>query len=189
MSTMTGLRTLFQGRRILFPIGGVAVAAAALIAVPRIVPLFDRPFSGSLLPSVLAPAREMSVNRLPFTLPDVVAYFTTALETKPGVSGNRFVFSGRNDHSEDAFRIAVSTEGHDLVVAFGGAGDYSITLAREFFEAPFFARDETLHFFKLLERSHDGVATATLRRFMVRFTQVEHSDDFHLTIRFTPHVT
>jgi hypothetical protein len=126
---------------------------------------------------------------LPFTLPDVVGYFTAALETTPSVSGNRLVFSGRNSHAEDAFRIAVSSEGRDLVVAFGGAGDYSITLAREFFEAPFFARDETLHFFTLLERSHDGVATAALRRFTVRFTQVEHSDDFHLTIRFMPHAT
>ena len=133
------------------------------------------------------PPRAAAPQALPFTPADFVSYFSTALETKPSASDNRFVFTGpANGHAEDVFRIAISTEAQDLVVAFTGGGDYGLTLAREFFEAPFFTRDETLRFFTLLEKSREGPATAKLPRFTVRFTHIGHRDDFHLTLHFTP---
>lgn len=180
MTVMTALRLKLHARRWALPFAGAVIAGAAFFFVPRVASLPDRPAPRSVTPD----------ETLPFTMPDVVGYFTSALMMKPDDDGKTAVFTGRaNGYAEDVFRIAITPEKGELVVAFSGGGDYGVTLAREFFEAPFFEREETLRFFTLLDKSRSGPATATLRRFTVRFTHLEHSDDFHLTLRFSPHTS
>ena len=184
------MTTLILGshrRRLLFLLGGVVLMIVVFFATRRAASFTDR--AAPVAMSIARPAapRTALPQALPFTLADFVSYFNTALETKPSASDNRFVFTGPvNGHAENVFRIAISAEAQDLVVAFSGGGDYGLTLAREFFEAPVFTRDETLRFFTLLEESREGPATAKLPRFTVRFTHIAHRDDFHLTLRFTP---
>ena len=180
---MTTLTHGSHRRRMLFLLAGVVLTVVAFFATRRVASITDRAMSVSHPP----PPHAALPQTLPFTLADFASYFSSALETKPSASDNGFVFSGpANGHAEDVFRIAISAEAQDLVVAFSGGGDYGLTLAREFFEAPFFTRDETLRFFTLLEKSREAPATAKLPRFTVRFTHIGHSDDFHLTLRFTP---
>lgn len=188
---MIALRLGSHGRRMLFLLAGVVLGvvlmAVVFFAAPRVASFTDRAAPVAISLSRPAPPRTALPQALPFTPADFVSYFSTALETKPSASDNLFVFTGTaNGHAEDVFRIAISAEAQDLVVAFSGGGDYGLTLAREFFEAPFFTRDETLRFFTLLEESREGPATAKLPRFTVRFTHIGHSDDFHLTLRFSP---
>ncbi len=187
---MTALRLGLHPRRCALPFAGAAIAGAAFFFVPRGATLPDRPALAAIATSRPAPRPVTPRETLPFTMPDVVGYFTRALMREPEDDGNTAVFTGPgNGHAEDVFRIAITPEKGELVVAFSGGGDYGVTLAREFFEAPFFERNETLCFFTLLEESRSGPATATLRRFTVRFTRLEHSDDFHLTLRFSPHIS
>lgn len=186
MTAMTALRLGSHGRRMLFPLAGV-VMAGAFFAAPRMARFSDRAAPAATLLAHPASPHTALPQTLPFTLANFVSYFSTASEKEPSASDNRFVFTGNaNGHAEDVFRIAISEEAQDVVVAFSGGGDYGLTLAREFFEAPFFTRDETLRFFTLLEESREGSATAKLPRFTVRFTHIAHRDDFHLTLRFTP---
>jgi hypothetical protein len=123
---------------------------------------------------------------LPFTVDDVVRYFSSALGTEPLASGKAVVFtSGASGIDADLYRIEVAREARAVVVSFRGGGDYGMTMAREFFEAPFFEREETLRFFSMLAAA-DAATTARLKRFTVRMQLVQHRDDFHLTMRFTP---
>ena len=171
----------------LFLLAGVVLAVVAFFATRRVASYTDRAVPVAMSLSRPAPPHAALPQTLPFILADFVSYFSSALVTTPSASDDRFVFTGSaNGHAEDVFRIAISAEARDLVVAFSGGGDYGVTLAREFFEAPFFTRDETLGFFTLLEESREDPATAKLPRFTVRFTYVGHRDDFHLTLRFTP---
>ena len=182
---MTTLTHGSHRRRMLFLLAGVVLTVVAFFATRRVASYPDRAVPAAM--SVSHPPHTALPQTLPFTLADFVSYFSSALETKPSASDNGFVFTGpANGHAEDVFRIAISEEAQDVVVAFSGGGDYGLTLAREFFEAPFFTRDETLSFFTLLDESREGSATAKLPRFTVRFTHIGHSDDFHLTLRFTP---
>ena len=188
MIAMTTLTLESHRRRMLFLLAGVVLTVVVFFASGRVASFTDRaaPVATTLLlhPS---PPHTALPKTLHITLADLVSYFSTALATKPSGSDERFVFTGpANGYAEDVFRIAISAEAQDLVVAFSGGGDYGLTLAREFFEAPFFTRDETLRFFTLLEESREDPATAKLPRFTVRFTYVGHRDDFHLTLRFTP---
>jgi hypothetical protein len=83
---------------------------------------------------------------------------------------------------ENNFAISVQAEETGVAVTFTGRGDYAMTLAREFFEAPFFTRDESVHFYAML--THPKVEqTAPLARFTTHFSVVDHPDDFHLTMR------
>ena len=184
---MTTLTLESHRRRMLFLLAGVVLMIVVFFATPRVASFTDRAAPVAMSLSRPAPPHAALPLTLQFTLADFVSYFSTALETKPSASDNRFVFTGpANGHAEDVFRIAVSAEAQDLVVAFSGGGDYGLTLAREFFEAPFFTRDETRRFFTLLEESREGPATVKLPRFTVRFTHIGHRDDFHLTLHFTP---
>ncbi len=184
MNPMTTLT--FGAHRRWMLLAGVVLLIVVFFASRRAASFTDRPapvalaLSRPTLPPTALP------KTLHFTLADVVSYFTTALATKPSVSENRFVFTGpANGYPEDVFRIEIFEEAQELVVAFSGGGDYGLTMAREFFEARFFTRDETLRFFTLLEESREGPVTAKLPRFTVRFTHIGHRDDFHLTLRFT----
>ena len=184
---MTTLTLGSNRRRMLLLLAGVVLIIVVFLATRRAASFTDHAVPVAI--SVSRPASPSTVlpQMLHFTLADLVSYFSSALETDASASGGRFVFSGPADgNAQDIFRIAISEEREDLVVAFSGGGDYAMTLAREFFEAPFFTRDETLRFFTMLEESRGGPATAKLPRFTVRFTHIGHSDDFHLTLRFTP---
>lgn len=166
---------------------GVVLVIVVFFATRRVASYTDREASVAISVSRQASPHTALPRTLHFTLADCVSYFSASLATKPGGKDGRFVFTGpATGHAEDLFHIALSEEAPDLVVAFSGGGDYGVTLAREFFEAPFFKRDETLRFFTLLEESLKGPATAKLPRFTVHFTHVAHSDDFHLTLRFAP---
>ncbi len=187
MTIMTALRLKLHARRCAIPFAGAAIAGAAFFFVPRVATLPDRPTLAAIETSRPTLRPVAPGETLPFTMPDVVGYFTRALMRQAEDDGNTAVFTGpANGYAEDVFRIAITAEKGEFVVAFSGGGDYGLTLAREFFEAPFFEREETLCFFTLLEKSRSGPATATLRRFTVRFTHLAHSDDFHLTLRFSP---
>ena len=182
MTTLT-----FGSHRRWMLLAGVVLMIVVFFATRRAASFTDRATPVALALSRPTLPRTALPKTLHFTLADVVSYFSTALETKPSASDDRFVFTGpANGSAQDVFRIAISEEAHDVVIAFSGGGDYGLTLAREFFEAPFFTRDETLRFFTLLEESRGGSATAKLARFTVRFTHIMHRDDFHLTLRFTP---
>ena len=182
MTTLT-----FGAHRRWMLLAGVVLTIVVFFASRRVARFTDRAAPAALALSRPTLPRTALPKTLHFTLADVVSYFSTALATKPSASDNRFVFTGpAKGHAEDVFRIAISEEAQDVIVAFSGGGDYGLTLAREFFEAPFFTRDETLRFFTLLEESREGPATAKLPRFTVRFTHIGHRDDFHLTLRFTP---
>ncbi len=184
---MTTLTLGSHRRRMLYLCAGVVLMIVVLFATRRVASFTDRAAPVATSVSHPAPPQAALSQVLPFTLLDLVSYFSTALETKPIASDNRFVFTTpTNGPTDDVFRIVISAEAQGLVVAFSGGGDYGMTLAREFFEAPFFKRDETLRFFTLLEESRESPATAKLPRFTVRFTHIGHSDDFHLTLRFTP---
>lgn len=184
---MTTTTPAFRGKRLAFSLAGMALAGTAFFAAPHVINTPERtglPALGSLRPAPQVVAARVS---LPFTMSDVVDYFTEALMIKPRDEGGTIVFaSSANGSPEDVFRIAITPERQALVVAFSGGGDYGVTLAREFFEARFFTLEETLRFFTLLDASRGGPVTAKLRRFTVRFDHVEHEDDFHLTLRFSP---
>ena len=187
---MNPTTTLILGshrRRLVFLLAGVVLMIVVFFATRRAASFTDRAAPVAMSLSRPALPRTPLPQALPFTPADLVSYFSTALETKPSASDNRFVFTGpTNGHAEDVFRIAISAEARDLVVAFSGGGDFGRALARQFFEAPFFTRDEKRRFFTLLEESREGPATAKLPRFTVRFTHIGHRDDFHLTLRFSP---
>lgn len=187
MIAMTPLRLGTHGKRFAFSLAGTALAATAFLAAPHLINLSERAAVAVIETPRPAPRPVAPRVSLPFTMSDVVAYFADALMMKPDHEGGSVVFAGSaNGHAEDVFRIAITPERQTLVVAFSGGGDYGVTLAREFFEARFFTLEETLRFFTLLDESRDDPATAKLRRFTVRFDHLEHSDDFHLTLRFSP---
>jgi hypothetical protein len=129
----------------------------------------------------------VQVPRLPFTIEDIAGYFATALTIKPAQApGGALVFEDRSSvYREQHFRIVVSSDSNDLLVAFTAGGDYGVSLLREFFEAPLFSKAESERLYKLLN-STDTARAATLPRFKVGLSELRTSDSIKLTLRFSP---
>jgi hypothetical protein len=126
-------------------------------------------------------------NRLPFSHRDVVSYFADALGFSPKQVGNITVFSNpANENELLGFEVLVTQNEADLFVSVSGQGDYAMTIAREFFEAPFFSRGETLGLYAALNRGRDG-QTLRYPRFTAHVEVVQHREDFHVTLQFSPH--
>jgi hypothetical protein len=172
-------------RRVVWWTAAALFAGVALIAIPKVAS-----YPGRNAPRITetAPARHNPSLRqgLPFSASEVEAYFTEALGTQPKRERNTANFSNPpGEPMENTFAISVQTEESGVAVIFTGRGDYAMNLAREFFEAPFFHREESVRFYALL--THPNVdQTVPLARFTVHFRVVDHPDDFHLTMRFTP---
>lgn len=112
----------------------------AFFPTPRVIIFPDRAAFAAIQTARVTP-RAVLHETLPFTMPDVVAYFSGGLMMKASYEGATAVFTSTpNGHAEDIFRIGVTPELGALVVAFRGGCDYRLTLGREFFEGPFFTR-------------------------------------------------
>jgi hypothetical protein len=162
---------------------GLALLASAAVSPPvRPTASFDQPLKISV-PRLVEPSHTA---RLPFQYRDFIHYFADALGVSPTQIGDAAVFSSQGDQRElDAFQVLVSAEARDLFVSVAGRGDYALSLTREFFEAPFFWREETLGFYAALD---SGRASQTLRhrRFTLRMDVVQHENDFHVIMQFSP---
>jgi hypothetical protein len=181
---MTALNLKAHGRRFVWPYAGVACAAVVLFSYPR----------ADIRPRMAPAAPELAVSRskpfapasaLPFRAGEIIDYLTGALALHPKQVGNSTVFeSPANESAANSFSIAVTEESRGLAVLFTGKGDYAMSIAREFFEVPFFTREESLRFYALLSEERRD-QTVNLSRFTLRFQLLEHKDDFHLTMRFS----
>lgn len=181
---MTAFNLKAHGRRFAWSYAGLTCAAVVLFSHPRLdIPGASAPATPELAVSRAKPFAATAA--LPFRTAEVIDYFTGALALNPKKVGNSAVFqSPANEAVEDSFSIAVTEESHGLAVLFTGKGDYAMTVAREFFEAPIFNREESLRFFALLSEERRD-QTEKLQRFTVRFQLLEHKDDSHLTMRFS----
>lgn len=172
--------------RLLVPLAITATAGALLIASAPMAALPTASWPAAI-EAIFPRTKPLSpAHSLPFSYQDVLRYLAVSLGVSPTQYGNTAVFSEQpNGREEDAYRVLVTLENQHLAVTFSGYGDYGMTIAREFFEAPFFDREETLRLYSLLEEGKPS-QTVRFRRFTVRFQLQEHRDDFHLTLQFTP---
>jgi hypothetical protein len=182
---MTTLNPRMPGRRVVYSTAAALLAGVAFLAIPKVA---SNPGRSAPRVAESAPSRHNPSWRqnLPFSASEIERYFVHELGTQPRREGNTATFRNPpGEPMENTFAISVTTEERGIAVTFTGRGDYAMTLTREFFEASFFSRNETLRFHAML--AHSSVdTTAPLARFTVRFRVANHSDDFHLTMRFTP---
>ena len=162
---------------------GLALMAGAVASPPPLPNAsFNLPLEASI-PRLVEPSRTA---RLPFQYHNVIRYFADALGVSPTQIGDAAIFSSQGDpHDSDAFQVLVSAEARDLFVSVAGRGDYALSLTREFFEAPFFWREETLGFYAALDSGRTS-QTLRYRRFTMRMDVVQHHDDFHVIMQFSP---
>lgn len=162
---------------------GLAAVAAATLSLPMASMAGLSPSLEASVPRLVEPSR---TTRLPFQYRDCLRYFAEALGVSPTQIGDAAIFVSQGDSRDsDAFQVLVSAEGRDVFVSVAGRGDYALSLAREFFEAPFFSRDETLGLYTALDSGRPG-QTLRYRRFTVRMDVLQHADDFHVILQFSP---
>ena len=97
---------------------------------------------------------------LPFSLDQVLNHFNEAFEKRPSrIDERTFGYTDR-ENSDEMVIITISDLDTGLAIVLLATGDYGVNYMREFFEAPFFLREETEQFYKLLEQgpgvSHAG---------------------------------
>ena len=154
-------------------IGLVSIAALALIFVAW----QTRDKRPSEMPSV--------ATRLPFTFDDVIKYFQESLVQLPQERRfNYALFRGGNG-GEHSFTIAISSDGPDLLLKFQVIDDYGMNIVREFFEAPFFQRNESEQLYALLHPG-SGLRTISLPRFDVAFECDNRAETTVVTLMFSP---
>ena len=164
---------------------GAVVALTAFLAISHFAtsrPVVDESL-GASVPRFTQPFRSA---HLPFKARDVISYFSEALGVPAAQVGNAAMFSSQGDEQDlHAFRVIVAADGADLFVSVTGYGDYALSQVREFFEAPFFSREETLGLYAALDRARP-TQTLAYRRFTARVDLTQHEDDFHVVLQFSP---
>ena len=109
------------------------------------------------------------LNSLPFAVGQVLGHFNEAFGKRPfKVENKSFVYTDRENPDEVAI-ITVSDLEASLGVVLLATGDYGVNYIREFFEAPFFIRQESEQLYILLDRG-PGVRSVALERFNVKMS-------------------
>jgi hypothetical protein len=125
----------------------------------------------------------------PLAFQPVVELFTKMTEVHPMKLHGRCVVFGlgeayrANDHVESI--IVVTEDPPRLAVSFLVSGGYGMNFVGEFFEAPFFTRDESERFHGLLY-GPAGNFTARFARFTLAFTRVETPEWHFISMSFDP---
>ena len=125
----------------------------------------------------------------PLEFDPVVALFKKMTKVLPArMHGRCVVFSlgeayRANDHVESI--IVVTEDPPRLAVSFLISGDYGMNFVSEFFEAPFFTRDESEKFYALLYAPM-GNSAARFPRFTLDFTRVETPEWHFISMSFGP---
>jgi hypothetical protein len=92
------------------------------------------------------------LNSLPFSVGQFLGYFNEAFGKRPFKVGDKnFVYTDRENPDEVAI-ITVSDLKASLGVVLLATGDDGVNYIREFFEAPFFLRQESEQLYILLDR-------------------------------------
>ncbi len=126
---------------------------------------------------------------LPMDFPRVVALVRKMVEVEPMRLHNQcFVFGlgeayRRNDHVESV--IIVTEDPPRLAISFLVSGGYGMNFVSEFFEAPFFQREESERFYALLYGAETHV-NAALPRFALEFNRVETPEWHFISLTFGP---
>lgn len=122
---------------------------------------------------------------LPFSLGQVLGYFNEAFAKQPSrIDPRTFVYTDRENPDEMVI-ITVSDLDTGLAVVLLATGDYGVNYMREFFEAPFFLRQETEQFYAFLDRG-PGVRSITLGRFTVQMSVSHAADWVIVALEFGP---
>jgi hypothetical protein len=125
----------------------------------------------------------------PLEFQPVVELLTKMTEVRPAkLHGRCVVFTlgqayRANDHVENI--IVVTEDPPRLAVSFLVSGGYGMNFVGEFFEAPFFTRDESEKFHGLLH-GPAGNTTARFPRFALDFTRVETPEWYFISMSFGP---
>ena len=113
---------------------------------------------------------------LPFSLGQVLDHFNEAFGKQPfRIDERTFVYTDRENPDEMVI-ITVSDLDTGLAIVLLATGDYGVNYMREFFEAPFFLRQETEQFYAFLDRG-PGVRSITLERFKVQMS-ISHAGNW-----------
>lgn len=89
----------------------------------------------------------------------------------------------RDDHVESV--IIVTEDGPQTSVSFMVSGGYGMNFVSEFFEAPFFTREESEQFYALLYGPKEHTVAA-FPRFAVDFTRVQTPAWHFISLTFAP---
>jgi hypothetical protein len=127
----------------------------------------------------------LRLNSLPFSVGQVLDYFTEAFGRGPfKMEGKSFVYKDRENPDEVAL-IIVSDPGGGTSVVLLATGGYGVNYIREFFVAPFFLREETEQLYKLLDRG-PGIRSVTLERFNIQMGITAAESWVVVAIEFSP---
>jgi hypothetical protein len=111
----------------------------------------------------------LRLHSLPFSLDQVLNHFNEAFGKRASrIDERTFGYTDRENPDEMVI-ITVSDLDTGLAIVLLATGDYGVNYMREFFEAPFFLREETEQFYKFLEQG-PGVRSITLERFKVQMS-------------------
>lgn len=153
----------------------LALVSVLLVADPQ-------PVGAVAKPAAAEPAT-------PISFKQVVEIFTRMTEVRPTRVHERcVVFSlgqayKRNDHVESI--IVVTEDPPRLGVSFLISGGYGMNFVSEFFEAPFFARNESEEFYRLLN-APQGHSGARFSRYSVDFSRIETPEWHFISLSFGP---
>jgi hypothetical protein len=138
---------------------------------------------------VAAPESSRVEKVAPLEFQPVVELFTKMTEVRPMKLHGRCVVFGlgeayrANDHVESI--IVVTEDPPRLAVSFLVSGGYGMNFVGEFFEAPFFSRDESERFHALLY-GPAGNTSARFARFTLTFTRLETPEWQFISMSFDP---
>ena len=127
----------------------------------------------------------LRLNALPFSVGQILDYFTEAFGKGPfKIEGKSFVYKDR-ENPDEVVIIIVSDLGGGTSVVLLATGGYGVNYIREFFEAPFFLREETEQLYKLLD-SGPGIRSVTLERFNIQMGITAAESWVVVAIEFSP---
>lgn len=149
------------------------------------------PFKMALLAATLAvvPLPQKADGPSPIEFEKAVTVFKEMTAVQPVSMHARSVIFAlghlyrKDDHVESV--IIVTDDAPRLSVSFFVSGGYGMNFVSEFFEAPFFTRDESEQFYALLYGPQEH-AVATFPRFAVDFTRVETPAWHFISLTFGP---
>ena len=122
---------------------------------------------------------------LPFSSARVLAYFNEAFGQRPFESDpGSYVYIDCTNPDEVVIVTVTELQTSIGVVLFA-TGDYGVNYIREFFEAPFFLREETEQLYKLLD-SGLGIRSVTLKRFNIQIGMTAAEGWIVVAIEFSP---
>jgi hypothetical protein len=127
----------------------------------------------------------LRLHSLPFSLDQVLNHFNEAFGKRASrIDERTFGYTDRENPDEMVI-ITVSDLDTGLAIVLLATGDYGVNYMREFFEAPFFLREETEQFYKLLEQG-PGVRSIALERFKVQMS-ISHAGSWMIAaLEFGP---